>query len=260
MNYKRLSFILSFLLFFIIGVFIYIIVRTDNNDTIPPFKTYSEVDTFNLRPYVQSIPKDSLIQKFPYNKYLVSANYGNVMYIQRDLSILDSFFTDNNNNQRVLSIALTDSLLKMYDGKFNNYLPDSLIRLKQWTERFKFYSEADPKNEPLYSSIHSYWMDFIANSLARYSRQNPKIKYDFKFKYLVAECAERKYATPIKVTYLEKIIYNVLGNHWSHLFEASWNQASFTQIIVLTFILLFIIYSVVIVIRSILKLIKKEKK
>lgn len=232
----------------------YVIIRTDNNNNLPPFRSVSVVDTFNLKDRVITISSDStLLEKFPYADYVKFANYENIQILRRDISLLDSLFSKNTMfNRMVLSNTLTDSLLKLNYSKYDKYEPDNYISLFQWADKFKSYAEYDLENKNLYKSVHLYWMNFIANKLSDFSKADNKLKYDFKFRFLVAKCEENKYNVAPYVTPIEKVIFNILGCHWSHLFEASWLQASGLQKIIFGILILFTICSYIVLFRIII--------
>jgi hypothetical protein len=110
----------------------------------------------------------------------------------------------------------------------------------QWAEKFQYYAEVDNQNKILFKVVYDYWLNFISDKLTNYSKENSDIKCEFKFKFLVAKCSERKYNIGVKVTSTEKVIDNLVRSKWGHLFDASWNQATLLQkIILLLFVIIF---------------------
>lgn len=253
-NLSKLSIALIGLVLAILSFTGYTIVRVDDSAYIPPYKEIDPTDTFSLRTYILSISADSLANKFPYGKYLDYANYDNIITIKKDLNTLNTLFTgDSSLNQQILSDALTDSLMNRLSVKYDNYKADSLIYLLQWAERFKNYAEVDPLNEPLFNAIYIYWMGFISNKLSNYSSENNKIRFDFKYRFLVAKCNEKHSYVNVRVTSIDKFFYNLLGNQWTHLFKASWNQATTLQKIVTAVIFIFTLISYALFFRFLFK-------
>ncbi len=147
-------------------------------------------------------------------------------------------------SQQILATTLTDSLQKRLANVYNKYQPDSLIYLMQWAERFQYYAEIDNKNKILFKVVYDYWMNFISDKLTGFSKETPSLKYAFKFKFLVAKCSERKYNIGLKVTATEKVIDNLVRSKWGHLFDASWNQASLLQKILLSLLVITFLYGI----------------
>jgi hypothetical protein len=237
-SYKFFVFI-TIPLIILLSYILYTAVRTDNNENIPPAKFINATDTFHLRPYITSLSPDSLVETFPYNTYLEFANYENVNSIKKDLDTINAVFPSANSlSMQILSDALTEKLFEKNFISNNDYKPDSLLYLFYWAERFKNYAEVDQKNKLLFESIYGYWIQKISNKLTYFSEQDDKIKFDFKFKYLVAKCNENTFTVSLKVSKTDKFLYNLLGNHWAHLIEASWQAISVSQIIIFTIIIL----------------------
>jgi len=264
MNYKKIAiflFCIILLLVFYVGCKI---VQVDNNDYVPKVLQVSQVDTFDLRPYLVGIPDSSVSEKFPYRKYIKYGNYENILIIKRDLSVLDNLYPNNQmNNQRILSNTLTDSLFKEKKALFTQYAPDTLIYQMQWAQKFKSYGELEPDYAPLFNSIYDFWMNRIANSLGNYSNDAPKIKYDFKYRFLKAKCEEQRYPVSSKVTSAEKVFYNLIkGDKASlqHLVIASWNQATKTQVVIFILVALFTIFSLFITCKFIFQSFFKRNK
>jgi hypothetical protein len=250
---KKLNIFLSFILISIFVFLFYKVVKVDNNEYMPSEKQENTIDSFNLKTKIVSIKSDSILKNFPYELYIKNANTSNIFFIKRDLSVLDSLYPSKSVNRHVLSIALTKILEKEIDLKFEEYKADSLIYLLQWAERFKNYSEIDVENKLLFISIYDHWLNYIGNALTRYSNKSPGIKNDFKFRFLVAKCSEKNFNISIKVTPIEKIVYNLISNNWGHLLDASWLQASVVQKIAILFLLLLTIFSYIIMFRFFLK-------
>jgi hypothetical protein len=230
MNWKLISLFLSLVLALILVYVVYVVVRVDNNKSIPPAPTTFRTQQADISVLLQSLQTDQLQKKFPFNEYLKTGNYDHPTMIQKDLHIMDSLYpTDLMSNQALLSMALTDSLYERKKHIFSGYQPDSLIQLIQWAEPYTHFSVFDKNAELLYMSVHDYWINKINNYISKYSQENSKVKYDFKFIYIFSRCAEKKMHIAPKVTYLEKVIDNIVRSQWGHLFEASWLASSFLQ-------------------------------
>lgn len=259
MSINKSNIILLILLLSCFGYFLIKLLSVDNNNYMPTERQENVIDTFNLHSKIECIEQDSLLYKFPYQLYVSNANINNIEIVKRDLSILDTIFSTKTTNRHVISKALTEKLENKISFRHKNYNPDSLIILFQWVEKFKYYSEIDVENRLLFNSIHNYWVSYIGNLLTQYSNNNPNVKYDFKFRFLVAKCSEKNFNVSLKVSPIDKVIYNLLSNNWSHLIEASWLQASIIQKIVFFVFIMLTILSYIIFIKQSLNYYNKKK-
>lgn len=232
---KPVSGIVIILILLIPVLYVFIgALKVDNQDKIPPIRTdYKVLNIYSLEKTLTSVSKEDLAERSPYGEYLRHSNPFHIRILQKDLQLLDSLYRGEKMHVRmILSNALTDSLKQVIGPGFNQYQPDSLIRLMQWVQPFRYYAAAlAPEDSLLYVSVHDYWMDFVSNRMAEYTRKESGLKFDFKFRFLQAKCSENNVSVPVKVSYIEKVIYNIIINDWVHLFQASWNQASVLQII-----------------------------
>ena len=183
---------------------------------------------FDVSQLVAGVDKKDLLHSFPYDRYLDSANIWDINAVRHDLAVLDSVTGDPDMNRRTLSNALTRELGERERRNLTSYQPDSLLRLIQWAEQFGYYSQYDANSDLFYESVYQYWFDLVANHLTEYSNRQPVLRHDFKFKYLVARCYEKKFATAVKITDFEKFVDNILYSHWGHLINATWTQASWS--------------------------------
>jgi len=202
------------------------------------------------------INKDSYKTQFPYSLYLNSNNYQEVKTLQKDLVALDSLIQDKWIVREFIKNVLTDSLNNRIFKVSAKTNLDSINSILQWAEKFKYYGEADPiyENQVLFKAINSYWLKKISNHLSEYSEKNENAKFDFQFRYLTAKCNEKRSNVSVNVSPLEKVIQDALGNKWAHLFEASWNQASLNQKIIIFILLSITLVSYVMTIKYLLKI------
>ena len=220
------------------------IVKADTNDNIPQQRKYSN-KSVNICDWgmIRDIAQDSLLENFPYDKYLDSSNYWSIQPIKENLSCLDTLFESNISlNRETLSNAFTRKLAPRFNSYLSTYQPDSLLLLIQWAEKFKYYAEIDPDNDLFYESIYGYWMDTISNKLTRYTIEKPSRKYDFKFKYIRTRCVEQRFSPATKITSSEKAFNNFIYSKWGHLINASWNQTSVMQKIIFVFLIILTLF------------------
>jgi len=231
-------------------LFGYLIVGANQNDFMPQQKEIVSDCNFKLSQYLSRIAPGQTEAQFPYKNYIDSTNTGNVSCILNDLKLLDSVTKNHNESESILATTLTTKLQDRIDTGFSVYKPDSLILLMQWAEKFQYYGEIDKNNELFFSSIFDYWLNYICTKLSNYASQKPSLKYDFKFKFLVAKCIEKRYNPSVKVTSFEKFVDNMIQSKWGHLANATWNQTSLTQKIVLVLFFVLTLYGILCIIQK----------
>jgi hypothetical protein len=260
MNYKKVSLSLAILLIAILGYILYLFTKSDDDISLPVSKDLYEintVDTFSIKRLLPDSNNVDLITAFPYKVYLEQANYENVKMIRKDLVVIDSFSKKNPmTSQKVLSLALTDSLLPKIKNKFSNYQPDTIITFMQWVEGFKFYAQYDELYEPFYNSIYTYWVTYIANKLDEYSKSNANLKYKYKYRFIAGKCKENKFTVSPTPSEIEKVVNNIVESKWAYLYKRLWS-ASLTQKIA---ILIFGLFTLITYIVTTIFIIKNFKK
>lgn len=260
MTYKKLFWGTFALLVIVLLSILYLVIRTNNDNVVPPYDVNVSTEVVSLRDKLTGVSASDLIAQFPYDQYIRSANIKRIDLLEKDLLVLDSLYPgEPSRNQRLLSIVLTDSMLSRVKEQFETFQPDSLLLLLYWTESFKNYAECSPQKAILYNSIYGFWGSFISSKLSLYTQKSSKIKYDFKYRLLQARCAQNRFTVAPKVSSFEKVIYNFLGLHWSHLIDASWNQASATQIGFLLFLMVLTIAGYYCLFANLYHYIKKKK-
>ncbi|WP_157433391.1 hypothetical protein [Adhaeribacter aquaticus] len=203
-------------------------LRSDFSGEVPEEEVCLPLPGFNFND-LEGISSRNLYERFPYQQYLDSANYCDILAIQQDLAKLDSLFPENkiikpegfSVNQEIIVNALTTKLEERMGTSVKPDL-DSLIRQMQWAEKFNAYSQFTSTNLPFYQSIYGFWMNHITNALDSYGEINRSITYNFKFKYLLTRCQEKGYYVTVKETKIEKIIFYINGEEWLYLFNKFW--------------------------------------
>ena len=245
--------IIFFSLFFLASLLLYLVLKADYNTAILQKKDPPAKSVFTLKPYLKELPANEIIQKFPEKNYLDSANYQNILFIKADLATLDSANPNESANRQLISTILTNKLFERDSARLSSFNLDTLLLQLQWAEKFKTYAEIDVQNRILYKSISSFWLSYICNRLTSYSSENPSVKYQFKYKYLVARCYELKFTCAVKVESIEKVVDNFTSNKWAHLTSALWDQTSKLQKILFLIFTLLSLYGYYLIILKLLK-------
>ncbi|MFM9948946.1 MAG: hypothetical protein ACKV1O_13485 [Saprospiraceae bacterium] len=221
-----------------------IVITTDYTSTVPQERPCVPKPSFHLDQRFATIDATKIRELFPYQIYLDSADWCDVNAIVRDLHLLDSINKDSTSlNREILVKALTEELENQVAGSFVGYHPDSLILLLQWAVRFNNYQELDKDNSKVFRVIYRHWFNFVSNKLGDYAKDNPEIKYDFKFKYLVGICHAKKFSPPIGSSMGEKIVNYFIEKNYSYLFNRFWNATGILFKVVVVLGLAFLIYA-----------------
>jgi hypothetical protein len=242
----------------LMSLLLYFVLKADDDILVPAQKNVARKNSFDLRSHIQGINAADIVNSFPYKAYLDSSNYDNILFIKNDLVTLDSLNPDIGANRQLFAELLTNKLYSRDSIRLAGNSLDSLIPVLQWAVKFSDYAEIDITNRSLFRSVHSYWINIISNKLADYSRETPSIKYQFKFRYLVARCEEFKFFPSVHVTSSEKVVFNITHHKWAHLFSAAWDQTSLSEKLLGLFLILSVLYGYVLVIRQFFSLIKKN--
>ena len=221
--FNRYFFAVNCLLLFVFLFYVVSIkIKSSHSTDIPQETTCPVRDHFALTKQLQGIAINNVKEGFPYKTYLDSADICDVNSIKKDLAEIDSVNHNHSESQEIISIALTKKLEDRIAHELEEFNPDSLIKILQWADRFNYYQDLDSTNARLFSPLHSYWINFISNQLGKHSDKKPTLKYDFKFRYLLAVCQSKLNNPPIGNSHNEKIILYIIDKDWAHLFDRFW--------------------------------------
>lgn len=236
----------------IIGV-VYVIAKVDYNDKMPTLQNSEKDHSFHIINHLNGLSDSNLINTFPYKVYLDSINIYDVIDIKKSTLEIDTVSKDNMLSQQIVSIALTDSLLRVTKNKYVRYNSDSLILLMQWVEKFKNYGDIDKQNKTLYQAIHDFWMNVITNNLTDLCKHDYWLKYDYKFKYLSSRLEEKGFNTTVGFNDAEKVLNNIIENNYSYLVDRFISRTSI-------FIKIFFLFAITLTIYGYYCIYKFHKK
>lgn len=219
------------------------LVKTDYEANIPQERPCPFEAKFQLNHYLTRVDASNISQKFPYKAYLDSANWCNIQTITSDLELMDKTNGDTELNRDVMAQALTETLELRLQKSLQDFNPDSLIFLLQWAGRFNNYQELDEKNAQLYRRVHRYWFNLVSNKMGQYAEQHSSLKYNFKFKYIVASCHSKMFSPPIGYSGSEKIINNLIEQNFAYLFNRFWYSTGIVYKLVALVIITFCFYA-----------------
>jgi hypothetical protein len=257
---KKIAWFTGGFSFLFLLFFLWKIAKADTTAIIPQLSNGQGKKRFDVSGCIRRADKSALFASFPYKDYLDSESVWDIDAVKHDLLVMDSLNADQGENRKTLSNALTQVLASRERVSLQTWQPDSLLRLIQWSEQFRYYAQYDGNSDLFYQSVYQYWFDLVTGRLSALSRDKPSLKYDFKFKYLVTRCYEQRFATSLKITSYEKAFDNVLYSNWGHLINAGWTQSS-TMIKVLLFLFLLLTgYGVFAIVEKIIFALKNSKK
>jgi hypothetical protein len=223
-------------------VSMYAIVTPNRDENIPRKSILQQqpvTDTFPFSTHLQSVAAANLIEQFPYDAYLRSRRYEDPTALRNDLISLDNRYPENIanlNNARAMYLAMTDTLFNRRKADYEQYNPDLYIQVIQWVESFKDMARYDPQREMLFGPVSDYWLQKISAPVSKHSEKSMGAKFDFKYRYIKTKLMEMGYTFSVKVSSIDKFVFNLTNKHWAHLIDATWNQTS-----ILTKLLFFIV-------------------
>lgn len=250
-NLNVASIVAGFLLAIIGGYIFYNVIKVDYNSELPKETWSDEDNNWDFGAHLKAWDKSQA--HFPFGIFLDSADYSSVKRISYYLQIMDSLSSNFNENKRIISIALTDSLQSRINNDLLKYNPDSIVKILQWIEGFNQAEHIDKKNARLYRVINAHWLNYISNRLAIYFDNEPNLKYDFKFKYIESICRSKSYAPPIGNSDIEKIAINIFESKFSYLFSKFWFDTGFLFKLVALLIITTTTYGYFLILKTHLK-------
>ncbi len=229
---------------------LYIASRVDYSANIHIDHPEQGITDFRLLPVLQDKKGTDLHESFPYDRFLDSANIYSVTALQGYLADMDSVNPGNPSaNQEILSIAFTEKMLQRVQPSLSHYNPDTLLHIIQWAEKFNDYAAVDAPRADLYQVIYDFWLNTAGNNLRDFYTQNPRIKFNYKFRYLADRLREKQFIIPVKGTDTEKVIQQLIAKNWTYLFNKFWHSTGLVYKAVVFFIVLLVLLPYLILIR-----------
>jgi hypothetical protein len=124
--------------------------------------------------------------------------------------------------QNILSTAFTNRL----DSLISTDNEDSLKAILNFAEKYRIASLADSRNQAFYHSVYDYWYNNVVNKLSNKVKYDNDFKYSFKYRYLKQRCEDNGYFIDSGNSNLEKVVFYLIDNKWSYLFNRAWNGTS----------------------------------
>jgi hypothetical protein len=233
MKNKTLIIGLTAIILFLFFYISYLALKSNGQDEMPILSEDLPDEIYSVKDITSKFQPGHIADSFNYSEYLNHVSLNSTNSIQRNLIELDSFCYDPISGQKILSLALTDSLFSRISDRFDNYNADSLILLMQTIQSYKYYSKYPGKYQTFYDVVFSWWISKMSNLLDNYSIKNNGIKFSFKYKFLASQCKLSKSTVSPKVNEVEKIINNIAEQKWTYLYSRIWNTPILLRIMIL---------------------------
>ena len=256
MNFKRITLILSCILIALVSYILYLASLPDTNDNLPKASDELISASYSLLPLIKDIGPEHLSDSFPYSEYLNHVSLNDVNNIHENLIEIDSFVHDPIPGQKILSLALTDSLFSHTAKRYDNYDADSLIIFMQTIESFKYFSKFPGNYQTFYDVVYTWWMSKISNLLDNFSKVKPNLKYSFKYRFLAGKCKENLFNVSPMVDEVEKVVNNISEQKWSYLYKRIWNAPVILRVVLFIAVIITIL-AYITFFRTLVKKIKK---
>ena len=203
---------------------------------------------YDLR--IDSSVINELYVKFPYAVFIRKANYSDMMSVASYLDELDSITRNSFMTQNILSTALTSRL----DSVISTDNEDSLKALLDFAEKYRIASLINSRNQAFYHSVYDYWYNNVVNRLSNKVKYDNDFKYSFKYRYLKQRCEDKGYFIDSGNSNFEKIVFYLIDNKWSYLFNRAWNS---TSIIVKILLLIIVSMNIILIVFGFRYILKK---
>lgn len=175
--------------------------------------------------FLTEINASNVKKTFPYEKFILSANWWCNDVINSTLVYLDSINSlEPGKNEDILISCLTDSAL------FKEWTVgslDSLNFLLSMADKYLVYAEITPSRRSFYKAIANAWVGYVTNKLASLVNQKKASKYTFKVQYIRARCMQFEFSPDFGNTAIEKVVINFTEQNWHYLFiQRYWYATS----------------------------------
>ena len=238
---KKLNIFLLIISTFITAFFIYfILASTENYDdtdlhVLDECEPYSE---FNLLKEIKNIDSSEIVDKFPYRKYIEESGYCDINNISKHIIILDSNYNNHwDISMNTLLVAVTDSLKEYKSKELSEFNPQFLINKIEWAKKMKRYGECYPNNKFLFEVTYEFWMSEISSLMYKYNGQDSKIRYDFRYKYLVTCLSMDKYYVSFGYSKKQKIIKYLTEGRYMYIWNRIYKSTSLLTKSILVFLI-----------------------
>lgn len=223
MKCRVIAVILSLVSIALLILFTFLALKPKSDDDIPTWDEGQMTIGIDIKHLISGVPKDSLVSQFPYRQYISKVQLKDIAQITHDIYVVDSVSGSEFVGLSIFLSAFTDSLKEVVKHRISTFNPDTLLLFMMDVEGFKYYARVPGPNQLFFSGVYQYWMSELSNYLDRYAKDNPDIKYNFKYRLLVAKCKENKYGPSPKVDETEKIIHNIAESKWGYLYQRLWS-------------------------------------
>jgi len=187
---------------------------------------------------------DSLSTAINAIEFLHNVNYQEPKEIENYIAVFEAKTHNSRLAMETLAKILTTQLEDKQFKAVNNI--DTLLNLFYWADGLNQYKPTNSNNKVLFEVISSYWYSKIAVSLGNMAKTSPKVKYSFKFRYLLQRESENKYYAGISNDNIEKFMIRLLETRIGYVIGRIYLEANYLLLglIILVLIITCISYMV----------------
>lgn len=228
------------------------------NDTADYRQVQNFYDDENIIPFdslLNRISHQNSTEHFPY--HLIAQTIPLTDY-RKQKALLDHLkeasAPDNERFMSNMFVALSDSLLAVYQERLNFEDLNTLLSLTNDVKGLHYYAAADTNYQIVYDALFHYWMQFINQKLESVADKNYWSKYSFEYKYIYTVSEQYYYNPSIGLGNAEKVLDNFADNKYGYLFNRLLLRTSILQktglLIVISTIVLSLLFTIYTLLKS----------
>lgn len=203
-----------FLAFFL---YLFVIATKADNESFKSVTLFTKAKNNPNHKVIDLTIYDSLsFNNFPYKDYLKNTDLLDQTTLDNDLQTIKGKTNNDFQSNNILVTALTE---KLYSQIWSTDL-DTINKIMVWVDQLNF------KESDIEVPINLYWYNHFSNHLSKLAKQNPNLKYGFKYRYLAKRCNEKLVLVNAGNSNFEKVILHLIDQDWSYLFNRFWFSTS----------------------------------
>ena len=204
-------------LFIAFFLYLFIIVIKTDNENFKSVTLFTKATNNPNHKLIDLTTYDSLsFNNFPFDEYIKNTDLQDQTTLDNDLEILKAKTNNDFLSNNILVTALTKEL---YPKIWSTDL-DTINQIMVWVDQLNF------KDSDIEDPVSLYWYNQFSSHLSNLAKQNPKLKYGFKYRYLAQQCNEKLVLVDAGNSNFEKVILNLIDQNWSYLFNRFWFSTS----------------------------------
>lgn len=229
-------------------------IHGNNTSDYRQIQNFYDSDTIPFENVLNRISKQNDTESFPYH---IIAQTIPLSGYRKQKVLLDHLkkagAPDDERFMGDVFVALSDSLLAIYQEKLNFEDLNTLMSLTNDVSGLHYYGQADTTYQILYEALFHYWMQFINQKLESVAGKNYWSKYSFEYKYIYTVSEQYYYNPSIGLSNAEKVLDNLSDNRYGYLFNRWMLRTSLLQKAGLLIVISTIVFSILFTIYTLIK-------